>query len=134
MAFEFSVSDVIPATPRAIYDAWLSSEGHAAITGGPRAEASAEQDAEFMAWDGYITGKNLRLEPEKRIVQSWRTTEFDDADPDSQIEVLLEPAPGGTRLTLNQTNVPDGHDDYQSGWRECYFEPMKVHFSKAGAA
>jgi activator of HSP90 ATPase len=74
------------------------------------------------------------LEPERRIVQSWRTTEFDEADPDSQIEFLLEPAPQGTRLTLNHTNVPDGHDDYQSGWHDCYFEPMKEHFSKAGAA
>src|SRR5260221_8960357 len=28
----------------------------------------------------------------RRIVQSWRTTKFSAADPDSQIEVLLEPA------------------------------------------
>ncbi len=28
MPFEFSVSDVIPASPQAIYDAWLSSDGH----------------------------------------------------------------------------------------------------------
>jgi hypothetical protein len=34
MPFEFSVSDVIPASPRAIYDAWLDSQGHADITGG----------------------------------------------------------------------------------------------------
>jgi len=42
----------------------------------------------------------------RRIVQAWRTTKFMPADPDSQIEVLLEPAPGGTRVTVNYTNVP----------------------------
>src|SRR5579862_1689311 len=106
MAFEFTVSDIIPASPKEIYDAWLSSEGHENITGGQPAEISAEEGAEFSAWDGYITGRNLRLRPDTLIVQSWRTTEFAPSDPDSQIEVLLEPARGGTRITLHHTNVP----------------------------
>jgi hypothetical protein len=38
MAIEFTVSDVIPASPQEIYAAWLSSEGHAQITGGQPAE------------------------------------------------------------------------------------------------
>jgi hypothetical protein len=29
MSFDFTASDVIPAAPKAIYDAWLSSDGHA---------------------------------------------------------------------------------------------------------
>jgi hypothetical protein len=28
MSFDFTVSDVIPATPEAIYAAWLDSAGH----------------------------------------------------------------------------------------------------------
>jgi activator of HSP90 ATPase len=75
-------------------------------------------------------GKNLTLEPGRRIVQSWRTTKFARQDPDSQIEVLLEPVVGGTRITLHHTNVPDGHAGYQDGgWREHYFEPMKRYFT-----
>ena len=34
MPFDFSVSDIIPAAPQAIYDAWLDSRGHAAMVGG----------------------------------------------------------------------------------------------------
>jgi len=37
MSIEFAVSDVIPAAPRAIYDAWLDGQGHAAMTGGKAA-------------------------------------------------------------------------------------------------
>src|SRR5262245_19426767 len=72
MPIEFSVSDVIPASPQEIYDAWLDSEGHAQITGGQPARISASEGAEFMAWNGYISGRNLKLEPGRRIVQAWR--------------------------------------------------------------
>lgn len=131
MAFEFTVSDIIPASPRQIYEAWLSSDGHTAITGGAAADASAEEGAAFTAWDGYISGRNLTLEPHRRIVQAWRTTQFDDADPDSEIEVTLEPVPGGTKLTLRHSNVPDGHLGYRDGgWQDYYFETMKAHFRR----
>ena len=99
-----------------------------AMTGG-KATASPAEGGAFTAWDGYISGRNLVLEPGRRIVQSWRTTRFTAEDPDSQIEVLLEPVAGGTRLTLHHTNVPDGHTGYQDGgWQDHYFEPMKRWF------
>ena len=129
MAHEFTVSATIPATPREVYDAWLSSKGHAAMTGAA-ARVSLKPGANFTAWDGYIAGKNIKLVPGRRIVQSWRTTEFDPSDPDSQIELLLEKAPSGTKLTLRHTNIPNGHTTYKSGWRECYFEPMKAYFNR----
>ena len=132
MPFDFSVSDIIPANPQAIYEAWLSSDGHEKMTGGKPAQMSAQQGGTFTAWNGYITGRNLKLEPPRRIVQSWRTTKFSAADLDSEIEVLLEPAPGGTRITVRHSNVPDGHTSYRDGgWQRSYFEPMKEYFKRA---
>jgi activator of HSP90 ATPase len=129
MPFAFTVSDVIPATPRQIYDAWLDSKGHAQITGGQPAHISAEPGAAFTVWNGYISGRNVALEPGRRIVQSWRTTKFTKDDADSQIEVLLEPAAGGTKVTVNHSNVPDGHTSYRDGgWQRSYFDTMKKHF------
>ena len=130
MAFSFTLTDVIPATPRQIYDTWLDGRGHTAMTGSA-AEASSIEGGTFTAWGGYISGRNLTLEPGRRIVQAWRTTRFTAGDPDSQIEVLLEPAAEGTRITLHHTNVPDGHTGYQDGgWQEHYFEPMKRYFGE----
>ncbi len=124
----FVVSAVIPATPEAVYKAWLSGKEHAAMTGGA-ATGSARVGGKFTAWDGYIEGKNLELEPGKRIVQSWRTTEFSDDDPDSRLEVVLAPAKGGTKVTLRHSDLPKGQGaDYKSGWVEHYFEPMKEYF------
>src|SRR5437016_254374 len=135
MPFEFSVSDIIPASPQAIYDSWLDSRGHAAMVGGKAAEISAEPGAAFSVWDGYITGRNLRLEPGRRIVQSWRTAKFTVADDESCIEVVLEPVAGGTRVTVHHSNVPDGHTSYRDGgWQNNYFEPMKRYFAATRAA
>jgi activator of HSP90 ATPase len=131
MPIQFTVSATIPASPMQVYDAWLSSKGHAAMTGAG-AKVSARIGGAFTAWDGYIFGKNLKLKPAKQILQSWRTTEFAASDPDSQIDVLFEKAPTGTKLTLHHTNIPGGQSDYKSGWRECYFDPMKKYF-KANA-
>ena len=130
MSFDFTVSDIIAARPQAIYDAWLDSKSHAVMTGGKVARMSAVPGGSFTVWGGYITGKNLMLEPGKRILQSWRTTKFTPQDPDSEIEIVLEPVSGGTRVTVNHRNVPDGHTSYRDGgWQRSYFEPMKQYFS-----
>jgi uncharacterized protein YndB with AHSA1/START domain len=130
MPYRFTVSDLIPARPRQVYDAWLDSRAHSRMTGG-KARVSSRVGGTFTAWDGYITGTNLELTPGKRIVQAWRTSEFADSDPDSRITVTFKPVAGGTRVTLLHTRVPDNNTGYRSGWHESYFEPMKDYFGKA---
>jgi uncharacterized protein YndB with AHSA1/START domain len=128
MGYDFELTQVLPAPPGAVYAAWMSSEGHAAMTGGS-ARIDARVGGEYEAWDGYIRGRTLALEPGRRIVQTWRTSDFAEADPDSEIEVLLEPSGEGTKLTLHHRNVPSDQPDYEHvGWQENYFEPMLEYF------
>jgi uncharacterized protein YndB with AHSA1/START domain len=129
MALEFEVSGLIPATPQAIYSAWLSSEGHAAMTGSPARVAAAVGES-FTAWDGYIQGTNLELEPGKRILQAWRTTEFEDSDPDSRLEILLDEREGGTLVTIRHSHLPDHGMQYRQGWVDAYFTPMRAYFAQ----
>jgi len=129
MKTAFTVTTVLPADPEKVFRAWLSSEGHAAMTGSP-AKVAPRVGGTFTAWDGYITGKTLELRPYSRIVQAWRTSEFAEEDPDSRIEVQIEPAKGGAKLTLRHSNIPQGQaDSYESGWEESYFAPMREYFS-----
>jgi uncharacterized protein YndB with AHSA1/START domain len=130
MSYEFKQSDIIPASPKAIYDAWLDSRGHTEMTGGS-ATASDQVGGRFTAWDGYIRGQNLELKPGRLIIQSWRTTRFTEDQEDSRITVSLAPVKGGTLVTLTHSNVPDDHKGYEDGgWRVHYFEPMKKYFGK----
>jgi activator of HSP90 ATPase len=98
------------------------------MTGG-EATGRPVKGTRFTAWDGYISSKNLELEPHRRIVQAWRTTEFSSGDADSRLEVLLEEAPGGIKVTLRHCNIPQGQTGYKQGWKDHYFEPMKRYFS-----
>ena len=130
MKTEFTVSTILPATPENVFEAWLSSGGHSAMTGSP-AKVEARVGGAFTAWDGYITGKTLEMKPNSRIVQAWRTSEFSDENPDSRLEILLEPTKRGTKLTLIHSNIPDDQaESYESGWDDNYFKPMKEYFSK----
>jgi len=129
MAIEFEVSAVVPSRPEKIYQTWLDSDGHTQITGGA-AKVSAEVGGTFEAWDGYITGTNLVLESNKRIVQTWRTMEFTDDEGDSQVEILFEAVEGGTKVTLIHTNLPAHGMQYKQGWVDNYFEPMQRYFGK----
>ena len=139
MTYGFRLSRDLPATPQAVYDAWLDSAAHGAMTGS-EAKIGKNVGDRYTAWDGYISGKTLELAPGRRIAQSWRTTEFDSKDPDSTIVVDLEPTKNGTQLTLTHRGVPNGQTSYENGgWRDFYFAPMQAYFederkkSKAGA-
>jgi len=127
MAIAFEVSALIPASPETIYKAWLDSEGHSRMTGG-EARMSSELGGEFDAWDGYIIGRNLELEYGKHIVQSWKTVEFDDGEPFSFIDITLTPEDNGTRIRLTHMNLPAHGSQYEQGWIDNYFEPMREYF------
>ena len=83
---EFILKRSFNTTAKKIYDTWLSGEGHTKMTGGS-AIISDKIGDKFTAWDGYIEGENIDLEPNKRILQTWRTSQFEDDEEDSKIEV-----------------------------------------------
>jgi activator of HSP90 ATPase len=126
----FTLSEILPAKASQIYKAWLSSEGHTTMTGSP-ATVDGTVGGAFSAWDGYIFGSTLDLTPNQRIVQAWRTSEFPDEAPDSHVEILLEEVQGGTKVTLNHSDMPaDQVDSYRQGWEDFYFKPMREYLSK----
>jgi glycerophosphoryl diester phosphodiesterase/uncharacterized protein YndB with AHSA1/START domain len=132
-ADSLKVSAVIPADPEAVYAAWLSNKEHGAMTETPAAQISARVGGKFTAGGGSMGGTTLELNPPGRIVQSWRTTEFPEDAPDSRLEVILEKAKGGTRITIIQTEIPRGQgESYRQGWIDYYFTPMKRYFAGKG--
>ena len=130
MKNEFVLTVMVNAKAETIYNAWLSTEGHTAITGSP-AKVDGTKDGDFTAWDGYIQGMFLELEKNKRIVQAWRTAEFPSEAEDSIVEILLEESHGKTKLTIKHSNIPKGQaDDYKAGWEDFYFKPMRQYFGE----
>jgi activator of HSP90 ATPase len=127
---KISVSVELPVQKDALFHAWLDSAEHSLFTGS-HAEIDAVIGGRFSAWEGYITGKTLEMDSPNRIVQSWRTIEFNDTDANSKLEIILESTEKGTLMTLIHTDIPDGQGEmYREGWEEYYFRPMLDYFCK----
>jgi uncharacterized protein YndB with AHSA1/START domain len=125
------LSRILPTTPARVFAAWIDAAEHAAMTGSPATVEAAEVGGRFSAWDGYIDGSFVALEPDTRIVASWRSDDFPADALDSLLEVLLEPAPGGTRVTLRHGDLPEGQGPaLLEGWDEFYLAPMERYFAR----
>jgi len=125
---EFKLKTKLKATAIDIYNTWLSSDGHTKMTGAV-ANISDKIGDTFTAWEDYITGKNIELVEGKKIVQSWRTSEFKENEEDSELIIELEEKESWTELTLKHVNVPENGDDYKKGWEDFYFKPMRDYFA-----
>ena len=129
MTDSFTVSCTLPVSPQRLFKAWLSGKEHGAMIGD---RATWTRNGKFTAWSGYIEGQTLELVDNQRIVQSWRTSDFDESDPDSRLEITLHKVAKGTRLTLKHSRVPEGQGaSYKTGWRDSYFVPMADYFSRS---
>ena len=115
----------LPGTPHEVYEALMDSAKHSAFTGEP-ATISREVGGQFTASDGYITGVNLELVPDTRIVQQWHASDWSD-EAQSRATFALTAVPAGTRLTFTHSGVPDDvYEDIRSGWIEYYWDPLKA--------
>jgi activator of HSP90 ATPase len=121
---------VLNETNENLYKAWLDSSEHSKFTGS-KALIDPSAYGRFSAWDGYITGVTVALDPYHKIVQKWRTTDFDEKDEDSTLELLFEKQGEKTKLTLRHYALPEGQgDEYRKGWEDFYVEPMQQYFNR----
>jgi len=111
-----------------LYKFFVDSKLQTEITGS-KAIIDNKIGGKFSAWDDYITGKIVSLEKNKRIIQKWRTTEFNKEDKDSNLEISIEAINGNkSKLTLKHTDLPEGTEaEYKNGWKEYYIKPFKEY-------
>lgn len=119
----------MPATPMQVYKAFMDSKLHAKFTG-DKAKISKKVGGKFSAYGGYIWGKNLVLQPGKKIVQEWYAKDMPKGHK-TEITILLKKAAKGTKLMFTHKNVPDwDYKDKVAGWKKFYWVPMKKMFEK----
>jgi len=122
------------ATPHEVYELLMDSKKHSSFAGG-KCTISRKVGGKISISDGYITGENLELVKDEKIVQSWKAQE--DCWPDEHYSVVtfkLTPIKGkeGTGLYFTQTGVPVVCGDrFDSGWKDYYWTPMKEMLEKS---
>lgn len=115
--------------PHAIYETLMDSKKHTKLIG-DEAKISREVGGKFAVFSDYAGGVNLELVPDKKIVQTWRASDWPE-DNFSQIIFLLKPEKGGTKFIFTQEGVPMGnYNEIEKGWEDYYWKPMKESFLK----
>ncbi|HZS44782.1 MAG TPA: SRPBCC family protein [Blastocatellia bacterium] len=112
------------AQPERIYEALLSSATFSKATGAP-SEISDDAGGGFSCFGGQITGRNIELVPNQRIVQAWRV----GAWPEGLYSIVrfeFKKEGSGTRLVLDHTGFPeDNRQHLEPGWHKMYWEPLR---------
>ena len=122
-------SIIIKANSHDIYEALMDSEKHAQFTG-DKADISREVGGRFTAFGGYSEGVNIELIQDKKIVQTWRASDWLEGHY-SRVTISLKEIENGTQLTFTQTGVLDEqHADISQGWWDYYWKPMKEMLEK----
>lgn len=123
-------SVVLPAPAEILYAIYLDPALHSAVTGAP-VTVGAEPGCQFRAFGGQINGATLAVVAPRLIVQSWRSTNFLDSDPDSTLILTFAPEGVSGRIDLIHIDVPE--QDYQGvadGWDKYYWTPWKSYLAR----
>ena len=113
-----------------VYRALTDATEFSALTGGAPADIGDEPGAAFSAFGGNITGRQLELLPDVRIVQAWRASGWADGVY-SIARFELEADDSGTRIVFDHTGYPDGERDHlAAGWEANYWEPLARHLTQ----
>lgn len=120
---------MIKSPAQEVYEALMDSKKHSKFTGEP-AKISREVGGNFSAFDGYASGKNLELVKDKKIVQTWRASDWPEGH-FSKITFLLKQTSQGTKLMFSHKGIPlEDAKNVASGWKDYYWEPLKNMLEK----
>ncbi|MGB6385528.1 MAG: SRPBCC domain-containing protein [Terriglobales bacterium] len=87
-------------------------------------EISREVGGVFSLFGGYITGRQVELVLNERIVQAWRTGGWAPGIYSIARFELVEHG-SGTKIVFDHTGFPKGEaESLASGWKAHYWEPL----------
>lgn len=116
----------IKAEPEDVFTA-LTNPFTIELWSGEPAEMSAEEGFEFSLWGGDITGKNLQIVLNQKIVQQWYFEDEAADAPPSIVTIKIWPKKGFTSVELNHTNIPDeAFENIVDGWNDAYLGAVKT--------
>jgi activator of HSP90 ATPase len=123
----------IKASPQRVYDTLLDGKRFSEFTGAP-AEIDPQSGGTFSCFGGIITGRNIELLPNQRIVQAWRVAVWPDGHY-SIVKFELQPQGSETRLVMDHVGFPEemrahlNGEEADGGWHRRYWEPLKKYLA-----
>ena len=122
---------IIKSSPHEIYEAFMDSKKHSKFTES-KAKVNREIGGSFSIFEGSLSGKNVELIQDKKIVQTWRGDgENWPKGYYSTITLILEPIDQGTLIKFTQIDIPEAsYESVKEGWETHYWGPLKEMLEK----
>jgi len=93
--------------------------------GGKPTEVGREAGGTVSLFGGYVTGRQIELVPNERIVQVWRAGSWDPGAYSIAKFELVEQG-SGSKIVFDHTGFPKGTAEHLAeGWRINYWEPLE---------
>lgn len=120
---------LLNATPHEIYEIFMDSKKHSELTESV-AKISRKVGGKYSVWEGAISGKNIELIEDKKIVQTWKSDGEDwKKGHYSTITFTFEPTDYGTEINFTHDQIPESaFENVKKGWNTYYWEPLKEMF------
>ena len=124
---------VFAASPARVFEALMDEKQHAAFTGEP-ASIGREPGGRVSCYGGKVTGFNLDIVANERVVQAWRPGNF----PPGVFTIatfVLEAVGDTTKLSFTQDAVPEAaHEHLAKGWHDRYWKPLAAYLEARPAS
>jgi activator of HSP90 ATPase len=120
---------IFKASPKQVYDALIDANQFSNVTGGAPTEIIAESGGTFSLFGGMITGRNIELIPNERIVQAWRAGNWaEGAYSIAKFEIKEQGEE--TLIIFDHVGFPEGQDEHLAGgWKENYWGPLEKYLA-----
>ena len=120
---------VFEAGPKRIYEVLTDARQFSAMTGGAPTVISREAGGSFSCFGGMISGRQIELESNQRIVQAWHVSNW-PAGVYSIVKFELKEQGSETKLILDHDGFPEGHQEHlEAGWKTNYWEPLAKYLA-----
>ena len=87
----------------------------------------------FTLFGGHISGRQVELVPNQRIVEVWRAGSWDPGSYSIARFELSAQGADSTRLVIDHTGFPEGQAAHLAeGWRTNCWEPLAKYLAASG--
>ena len=120
----------LPASSDRLFDMYLDPVEHGAFTGHD-VTIGPEDGAAFRAFGGQLYGHMITVIRPRLIVQSWRSVNFREEDPDSTLILSFSEAGNEGQIDLLHIDVPPHEiEPVTEGWYKHYWGPWRAYLEQ----
>jgi activator of HSP90 ATPase len=120
---------IFKASPKQVYDALIDPNQFKTVTGGAPTEINAESGGAFSLFGGMITGMNIELIANERIVQAWRAANWNEGKY-SIAKFEIKEQGENTLVIFDHVGFPEGQAEHLAGgWKDNYWVPLEKYLA-----